>query len=270
MADYAIGDLQGCFTPLQILLDMVDFNPSRDHLYCVGDIVARGPDSLACLNLLAKQTNSVTITLGNHDLHFLACVETNQAANPKDKLESLFNFPQLSHLVDFLKAQPLAYFHEQTKSFISHAGLYPTWSIEQALDFARHAERCYQGVNSTDYFRQMYGQATLNDCTSSDPFAKFRAIVNVFTRMRFLDPSGELDFKQKEGLSVSSTELIPWFNHPALSHFPYNIMFGHWAALEGKTNKHNIYALDTGYVWGGAMSLINLKTKEIVKVSATI
>lgn len=270
MADYAIGDLQGCFTPLQTLLDIVDFNPSRDHLYCVGDIVARGPDSLACLTLLAKHQNSVTITLGNHDLHFLACVETNQAPNHKDKLDEVFNFPQLSKLVDFLKAQPLAYFHQQTETFISHAGIYPTWSKEQALVFARYAERCYQGANSSDFFSHMYGPATLNALTSSDPFAKFRAIINVFTRMRFLEPSGELDFKQKEGLDASNAELIPWFKHPTLNAFPYNIMFGHWAALEGKTNNNRIYALDTGYVWGGAMSLINLKTKEIVKVSATI
>jgi bis(5'-nucleosyl)-tetraphosphatase (symmetrical) len=270
MADYAIGDLQGCFTPLQSLLDIVDFNPSRDHLYCVGDIVARGPDSLACLNFLAKHAHSVTITLGNHDLHFLACIETGRSPNPKDKLDLLFNYAKRSELVSFLKSQPLACFHEPTNTFISHAGIYPTWSKAQALDFAQFAEQCYRGVDSKRFFETMYGPATLEDFSAEDKFAKFRAIVNVFTRMRFLEPSGELDFKLKEGLNAGSPGFIPWFEHPALSAFPHNIVFGHWAALEGQTGKNRVYALDTGYVWGGAMSLLNLHTKEIVKVSATI
>ncbi|CCQ09456.1 Bis(5'-nucleosyl)-tetraphosphatase, symmetrical [Pseudoalteromonas luteoviolacea B = ATCC 29581] len=269
MADYAVGDLQGCFTPLQNLLDLVNFNPSRDHLYCVGDVVARGPDSLACLQFLEKHRASVTVTLGNHDLHLLACHFLNKLPNPKDKLGAFFTYSHREALVEFLQAQPLAVFHQASNSLISHAGIYPTWTVELALEFAQFASCCYQSKNAPNYFSSMYGNATLADLNSEIKTDKFKAIVNVFTRMRFLEPNGELNLSNKEGKD-SDTNLIPWFTHPALHETPCNLVFGHWAALEGKTERHDIIALDTGYVWGGAMSLLNLNSKEIVQVQANI
>ncbi len=115
----------------------------------------------------------------------------------------------------------------------------------------------------------MYGEASVKDVVSSDEFIRFRAIVNVFTRMRFLEPNGELNLSNKEGID-SDGSLIPWFKHPALKTPPCNLVFGHWAALEGKTERSNIIALDTGYVWGGAMTLLNLDTQEFIKVDANI
>lgn len=125
MADYAIGDLQGCFSEFNTLLQRVNFNPSQDHLYLVGDVVARGPDSLACLDHIYKHQDSMTITLGNHDLHMVACYYLNKSINPKDKLGPIFESPHLARYISFLQTQPLAIELKQYNCFISHAGLKP-------------------------------------------------------------------------------------------------------------------------------------------------
>ncbi|WP_419147728.1 symmetrical bis(5'-nucleosyl)-tetraphosphatase [Pseudoalteromonas 'SMAR'] len=258
MAKYAIGDIQGCFTQLVTLLDQVDFNPSQDHLYCVGDIIARGPDSLACLEFLHNNAGAVSITLGNHDLHFLACLALNKSPNPKDKLAPLFASPKCHTYAEFLRAQPLAIWLQKQQTFISHAGLHPHWSIEQACEYAKFAESMYQGPDATDFYRHMYGDHPTKALTQLDDKDKFKAIVNTFTRMRFLTPEGDLELNNKSGLDKAGG-LVPWFE---LCQLPpqVRVLFGHWAALEGKTNKPNIIALDTGCVWGGEMTLMNIKT----------
>ncbi|MFC3033461.1 symmetrical bis(5'-nucleosyl)-tetraphosphatase [Pseudoalteromonas fenneropenaei] len=266
MARYVVGDLQGCFTPLVELLDQVDFNPSKDHLYCVGDIVARGPDSLACLSFLAKNASSVSITLGNHDLHLLACQALHKAPNPKDKLAALFAHPDFNHYLAFLQAQPLAIYLPDSDALISHAGIYPDWSIEDALSHAKFAEQCYQGAQAAEFFATMYGDCLPSDIHSHDAHSRFRAIVNVFTRMRFLELDGRLNLSHKEGLE-GAIGLQPWFQHPKLNPPPCKLIFGHWAALEGKTGRNDIIALDTGYVWGGAMTLLDLTSWERLSVN---
>ena len=260
MADYAIGDLQGCYSEFDTLLKRVDFNPSQDHLYLVGDIVARGPDSLACLEHLYTMQGSVSITLGNHDLHLIACHYLNKPANPKDKLADVFNSPKRAEYIHFLQQQPLAIWLERYDMLISHAGLNPNWSIKKALKRARFAERCYQGADASHYFANMYDPHPLAWQSTLPNEAKFRYIVNYFTRMRFVNLLGELDFSNKTSISEDSS-IIPWFEHPNISRLKQQITFGHWAALEGKVKAKNIHALDTGCVWGGAMTLMELSQK---------
>lgn len=261
MADYAIGDLQGCYCEFDTLLKRVNFNPSQDHLYLVGDIVARGPDSLACLERLYKMQGSVTITLGNHDLHLIACHYLNKPANPKDKLDAVFSSPKRSEYIHFLQQQPLALWLERYDMLISHAGLNPNWSIKKALKRARFAENCYQGSDANHYFANMYDSHPLEWQSTMSNEAKFRYIVNYFTRMRFVNLLGELDFSNKTNISEDSS-ILPWFEHPNISELNQQITFGHWAALEGKVNAENIHALDTGCVWGGAMTLMELSKKD--------
>lgn len=260
MAKYAIGDLQGCFTPLIALLDQVDFNPSQDHLYFVGDIIARGPDPLACLEFLYQHADSISVTLGNHDLHFLACLALGMPPNPKDKLDAVFNSPKCQKYADLLRAQPLAIWLEQQQTLISHAGIHPSWSIKQALDYARFAETNYQSTKAPEFYANMYGAHPGLELDKLSEQDKFKAIVNVFTRMRFLKQNGELDLKNKSGLK-DNDGLIPWFEYGQI---PPNttLLFGHWAALEGETHQKNVIALDTGCVWGGAMTMINIDTGE--------
>ena len=261
MADYAIGDLQGCFDEFSLLLKQVDFNPSKDHLYLVGDIVARGPDSKACLDYIYQHQDSVSVTLGNHDLHMIACYLNNVAPNPKDKLTTLFNSSKLPDYIAFLQTQPLALYLEQYNCFISHAGLNPDWSCEQAIQHAQFAQQCYGADNAQYFLKNMYQPHPLSWSEQLDDAAKFRYIVNYFTRMRFITPDNLLDFNAKEA-TANSHSLIPWFSHPKIVNAQHDLIFGHWAALEGQTPYKHLYALDTGCVWGGSMTLIDLQSKQ--------
>tara|TARA_B100002049_G_scaffold142358_1_gene105646 strand:- start:1811 stop:2626 length:816 start_codon:yes stop_codon:yes gene_type:complete len=261
MADYAIGDLQGCYFEFNRLLERVNFNPSQDHLYLVGDIVARGPNSLACLERLYNMQGSVSISLGNHDLHLIACHYLNKPANPKDKLDSVFDSPKRADYIQFLQHQPLAIWLAQYDTFISHAGLNPNWSIKKALKRARFAESCYRGSDANHYFTHMYDPHPNEWQSTLSNEAKFRYIVNYFTRMRFVDIDGKLELNNKTNVSDNSS-IIPWFEHPNISQLKQHVVFGHWAALEGKTNKENVHGLDTGCVWGGSMTLMELAQKK--------
>ncbi|MCF6435910.1 symmetrical bis(5'-nucleosyl)-tetraphosphatase [Pseudoalteromonas sp. MMG022] len=261
MAQYAIGDIQGCYKPFMQLLEVVDFNPSRDHLYLVGDVIARGQDSQACLDFLYHNQHAVSITLGNHDLHFLACVALNKDPNPKDKLENVFVSNKLPQYVALLRAQPLAVFLPEFDTFISHAGIHPDWSVPQAMEYALFAQQCYQSDEALSYYINMYGphpNQAINRLNTQD---KFKAIVNVFTRMRFLDDKLQLNLNHK-GPTHSAKVLRPWFKHERFNKDKTRYIFGHWAALEGKTNMNNVVALDTGCVWGGPMTMIDLQTSE--------
>lgn len=265
MANYAIGDLQGCFDEFQALLQQVDFNPSKDHLYLVGDIVARGPNSLACLEYLYQNQDSITVTLGNHDLHLIACYLLNKPINPKDKLQEVFAYTALPAYIDLLLEQPLALWLEHENVFMSHAGLNPDWSINKALEHAQFAQKCYQGDQARVFFQRMYDQHPTLWHEQLTDYEQFRYIVNYFTRMRYLTVDGQLDLKCK-GATADSNTIIPWFSHSRFSTFKNHIVFGHWASLEGKTGLKNIHALDTGCVWGGSMTLMELKNKQCFSV----
>ncbi|ESP94884.1 MULTISPECIES: symmetrical bis(5'-nucleosyl)-tetraphosphatase [Pseudoalteromonas] len=261
MASYAIGDLQGCYTPFKKLLEAVDFNPSQDHLYLVGDLVARGPDSLACMEHVTSLQNSVTVTLGNHDLHLLSTVLNKRAPNPKDKLDTLLASSALPTYLSFLQSQPLCTYLPEFDSFISHAGIHPFWHIEQALELSKWAQSCYQSPHAADFLSGMYGKEPAIEITHDNPQTKFNTIVNVFSRMRFLTKDWQLDFESK-GSQNDVDHLQPWFSHPRFKTSSTRFVFGHWAALEGKTSVSNVVALDTGCVWGGPMTMINLSTNE--------
>lgn len=263
MALYAIGDLQGCYHEFDALLRRVDFNPSQDHLYCVGDIVARGPDSLSCLRRLEQLQGSVSVTLGNHDLHLLACAALNKEPNPKDKLAPLFAADDFDSLLAFLRNQPLALWLAPLNTLVCHAGLSPHWSLAQALEQAQQAQRCYQGKDAAYYFAHMYQNRPVKWCDSLSEMEKFVYTINSFTRMRFVEPSGALNLKEK-GKPGCDDQLVPWFAHSHRQHDDFDIVFGHWAALEGKTGRDNVHALDTGCVWGGSMTLMDLQSKKKV------
>ncbi|ASM48825.1 bis(5'-nucleosyl)-tetraphosphatase (symmetrical) [Pseudoalteromonas espejiana DSM 9414] len=270
MADYAIGDLQGCFNEFSTLLKRVDFNPSKDHLYLVGDIVARGPDSLACLDYIYRHQDSMTITLGNHDLHMVACHYLNKPINPKDKLGAIFNSEKLPTYISYLQTQPLAVYLKKHNSFIAHAGLNPNWSIENALKYAEFAQSCYQSAKANVFFEKMYQPHPTHWDAELTDFEKFRYIVNYFTRMRFLTNENTLELSAKGAINDSKS-LTPWFMHPNIKSLEKNLIFGHWAALEGVTKLKHVHALDTGCVWGGTMTLMDLKTQQkIVENSALL
>jgi bis(5'-nucleosyl)-tetraphosphatase (symmetrical) len=260
MANYAIGDLQGCFTPFIKLLSEVGFNPSKDHLYLVGDLIARGPDSLSCLDFVYQNQDSITVTLGNHDLHFIACHLLSKQPNPKDNLATIFENRLCKNYVSYLRTQPLAVFLESQSTFISHAGIHPSWNIHAALSYSRLAEQNYRSQEALLFFENMYGNKDTSFTPNKDPLTNFKVIVNVFTRMRFLETNENLNLIEKG--APKNSQLTPWFNHPRFENDINRYIFGHWAALEGQTHKDNVIALDTGCVWGGNMTLLNLDNNE--------
>lgn len=257
MADYAVGDIQGCFAELKHLLELVNFNPSQDHLYCVGDIVARGADSLSALRLIRELGNSATVTLGNHDLHLIACHYLNNSPNPKDNLATLFAAPDFNQLVEFLRQQPLAVWLEQHNSLLCHAGLNPQWSKKQGLKQAKQAKCLYQGADALHYFSNMYQNTPTQWQDADTTMAQFVYTVNSFTRMRFVDETGALDLKEK-GQPKDIANLMPWFKHPKRQKDKFATVFGHWAALEGNTEDERFIALDTGCVWGKSLTIMEL------------
>lgn len=275
MATYIIGDLQGCLAELDSLLSEVAFRPSRDQLWLTGDLVARGPDSLGCLRRVIALGNAATTVLGNHDLHLLAVANGIGRAKPADKIMPILQAADRADLLYWLRQQPLLAEYKPTECksaeykqtapaqgfVMTHAGIPPQWNIEQARAAARSAEAELRSTDYKERLAQMYGNQP--DVWQQDLTAveQLRFTINAFTRMRFCYPDGRLEFSQNGAASTTSTDLVPWFNLRKDRKDP-PLIFGHWAALEGECEVADIYALDTGCVWGGSMTLLCWETSE--------
>lgn len=259
MTTYAVGDLQGCLDPLKCLLDRVAFDPARDHLWLVGDLVNRGPKSLETLRFLFAMRDSVTCVLGNHDLHLLAVAHNVERLKKSDTLREIIEAPDARDLLDWLRRQKLVHYDEARDIAMVHAGIPPMWTLAKALKRAAEVEEALLDDTRLPLFLEgMYG----NDpaCWDSDlhGITRLRVITNYFTRMRFCKADGTLDLKSKEGADTAPPGYRPWFAHPSRKTRGQKIIFGHWAALEGKCNEPGLHALDTGCVWGGTMTLLNI------------
>ncbi|MCR8922318.1 symmetrical bis(5'-nucleosyl)-tetraphosphatase [Dasania sp. GY-MA-18] len=261
MTRYAVGDLQGCLKPLQCLLQRVNFDPQQDQLWLVGDLINRGPDSLATLRFLKNLGPCTRIVLGNHDLHFLAVAYGTTTPRPHDTLDELLQAPDKDELVAWLIQQPLMYRDPSGDYCMSHAGISPLWTISQAESYAREVEQILQSSKAVDFFNNMYGNKPAGWQDDLQGWPRYRTITNYFTRMRYCGPQGELDLNNKS--STAPANFHPWFTHPLRSTQQQKIIFGHWAALQGKANTENIFALDTGCAWKGHLSLMNLETQAI-------
>ena len=261
MTRYAVGDLQGCLKPLQCLLERVNFNPNSDQLWLVGDLINRGPDSLATLRFLKSLGDSTRIVLGNHDLHFLAIAHGTTHPRKHDTLDELLSAPDVDELVQWLIQQPLMHVDPSGDFVMSHAGICPLWSIEQAQQLAKEVEAVLQSDQAHDYFNHMYGNTPELWQDDLSGWDRYRTITNYFTRMRFCGPNGEIELENKSNDAPPNYE--PWFSHQLRIDQQQKILFGHWAALQGQANTENIFALDTGCAWYGHLSMMNLETLHI-------
>jgi len=263
MTTYAVGDIQGCLKPLQCLLAEVAFNPSKDVLWSVGDMVNRGPASLATLRYLNSLDNACVAVLGNHDLHLLAASYDPRRLRKSDTLKTLLKAKDRKKLIESLRHRPLAHYDAKLGYFMSHAGIPPIWSIQQALELAGEVETVLRSDKRLpDFLDEMYGNEPARWKDSLKGMNRLRAITNYLTRMRFCKPDGTLDLKSKEGLETTPKGYSPWFRYPRKNP-ESQIVFGHWAALEGRTGTQGVHALDTGCVWGEKMTLMNLDTQEL-------
>ncbi|MGR2739770.1 symmetrical bis(5'-nucleosyl)-tetraphosphatase [Billgrantia sp. Q4P2] len=269
MTAYAIGDLQGCHAEFVELLERIAFDPACDRLWLAGDLVNRGPQSLACLREVRALGEAAYTVLGNHDLHLLAVARGGARLNRKDTLDEILAAPDREALLDWLQSRPLLVrenFDGQGETVMTHAGLLPDWSPEQAASLAGEVEERLGSERSGAFLERMYGNEPACWEASLDGIDRLRVIVNVLTRMRFIDADGCLDFSAKEGLDSAPAGFAPWFRYSRQD--DVRLLFGHWAALEGRTEGARVRAeaLDTGCVWGGSLIALNLATGERIGV----
>lgn len=263
MAVYAVGDLQGCLKPLQCLLEQVAFDPAHDQLWLVGDLVNRGPQSLETLRFLYSIRHAVISVLGNHDLHLLAVAHNIERLKKGDTLREILDAPDRNDLLDWLRLQKLVHHDAERKITLVHAGIPPQWSLNKALRKAAEVEEALRDDARLPLFLDgMYGNEPAKWSKELHGVTRLRVITNYFTRMRFCTADGTLDLKSKEGVGSAPPGFAPWFSHPQRKTRGEKIIFGHWAALEGNCQEPGLYALDTGCVWGGAMTLLNVDNGE--------
>ena len=263
MSTYVVGDIQGCYKELIKILELVQFDPALDELWLVGDIINRGPDNIAVMDFIMSLPKKV-IVLGNHDLHFLAVALGKQREMPKDTISDLLRSPNLSDYVDYLRQQPLIYYDRTKKIAMSHAGLPPQLNIETCCKLAREVETVIKSVNHLTYFEAMYGNKPDTWSDSLTGMDRLRYITNSLTRIRYCTSAGKLELTHKADIAPSG--YAPWFTftRPDDTH----ILFGHWAALEGRTNSSFATALDTGCVWGRGLTALRLEDRAMFRVAS--
>lgn len=260
MTDYAIGDIQGCYDRLQDVLTKVDFSPSRDRLWVAGDLINRGPSSLATLRYIESLGSSAVVVLGNHDLHLLAVALGGHPPRRKDTLADILDAPDHDHLVDWLRQQQLCVRDSARNLVMVHAGLPHIWGVDQAVAYAREVEAVIRGPQAEAYFTHMYGNEPARWQDDLAGLDRWRAITNYFTRMRFIAADGTLELTAKESADHAPAGYAPWFDYARSD--DVRVVFGHWAALEGQTGSDRFIGLDTGCVWGGVLTMMNLDSGE--------
>lgn len=262
MAIYAIGDIQGCYEPLQRLLDALRFDASTDTLWLVGDLVNRGPQSVAVLRLLRQLGERAIAVLGNHDLTLLAVAAGKVAARQKDTFHHILDAADAGELLDWLRQRPMLH-HDASLGFtMTHAGLPPQWDLALAQSCAAQVEATLRGKKWPEFMGKMFGtepRVWRDDLRGNQ---RRRFTINALTRMRFCTADGVLSFTEKGTLGSQAPQLMPWFAVPQRRNAGLNLIFGHWAAL-GYYRAPGIYAIDSGCVWGKSLTAIRLDAPDI-------
>lgn len=265
MTAYALGDIQGCFYSFQDLLDKISFNPQKDQLWLVGDVVNRGLGSYQVLDWCYKNQNSIHPILGNHDLHFLAVAFKQSKLKSTDTFDDILNSANKKKLIDWVLNWPLTHF--ENNHLMVHAGVIPDWTIDDVMNLSKQVCTNLTG-NPEIFFQNMYGNSPNKWNHKLIAQEKNRFIVNTMTRMRCLNKiDGSINYNYKGDLENIPSELKPWFDMP-LRHFKgKSILTGHWSAIGIRRHKHGI-SLDSGCVWGGSLSAYNLANSTITSVKA--
>ena len=259
MARYAIGDIQGCCDELRALLERCDYSADRDQLWFVGDLVNRGPQSLETLRFVRALGANATVVLGNHDLHLLALAYgSKRKQKDGDTLAGILNAPDRDQLLEWLLGRPLAVFDEPRGDFLVHAGLVPEWLPRQAAKYAREVEAVLRDDPRT-LFDGMYGNKPEKWNEQLRGMERLRFVINVFTRMRYCRQDGTVDLKMKGAPGDQPVDFYPWFDVPERASRDVRVICGHWSTL-GLVRRKDLLALDTGCVWGGALTAVNLDT----------
>jgi len=263
MATYAIGDLQGCFEPLERLLARIAFDRARDRLWFVGDLVNRGPDSLACLRFVKDLGDRAVTVLGNHDLHLLCVAEGVEPARKRDTLEAVLDAPDRGELLQWLRTRALM--HVEGPFAMVHAGLLPEWSVDEARRLAREVEAVLGAPDYRDFLARLYGDEPSRWSDSLRGVERLRGIVNAMTRLRVCRADGAMALSFKGEPGETSEGLTPWFDMPARRNSDHTIVCGHWSAL-GLCTRPRLLSLDSGCVWGRALTAVRLDDRALFQV----
>jgi bis(5'-nucleosyl)-tetraphosphatase (symmetrical) len=264
MSTYVIGDIQGCFEALQLLLKKIDFDRNRDRLWLVGDLVNRGLHSAEVLRWARAQGDALITVLGNHDLHLLAVAEGFVPVHRNDTLEDVLTAPDRHELLEWLRQQKMIHFEHGW--LLVHAGLLPQWTVQQAVALGREVEAELHGDHYRHFLAHMYGNEPDRWRDDLSGVGRLRVITNAMTRLRFCSHDGVMEFTHKGPPSKRPEGFMPWYEVPERRSRGALIAFGHWSA-HGLDVQNEYCALDTGCLWGGQLSAMRLEDRALFQVS---
>jgi bis(5'-nucleosyl)-tetraphosphatase (symmetrical) len=260
MALYLIGDVQGCDEALARLLTHIDFSPSRDTLYLLGDLINRGPDNVGVLRRLMGYGSSAQCVLGNHDLHLLAVSRGVRQPNKQDTFQDILNASDSAELLHWLRHQQMAI--QVGQVLMVHAGVLPQWTAAKTMALAGEVQAVLRSDDWVHFMPQMYGglpNVWHDDLADAD---RLRVIVNALTRLRFCDALGAMDFSLKESADKAPPHLMPWFDVPGRLTADVRIAFGHWSTVQ-TVARNDVLCLDDGCLWGGCLTAAKLDASSV-------
>ncbi|HZW20121.1 symmetrical bis(5'-nucleosyl)-tetraphosphatase [Noviherbaspirillum sp.] len=263
MTIYAIGDLQGCQSKLSELLDRIRAECAEPRFIFLGDVVNRGPHSLATLRQVRELGDTANMVLGNHDLHLLAVAHGIRRPHPSDTLDDILQAPDRDELLDWLRRQPMALLEEG--NLLVHAGVLPQWTAQQTMALAGEVETVLRGPDWVDFLRQMYGNEPARWNDRLEGADRLRCIVNALTRIRFCTADGAMDLAASKGVETALPGYMPWFDVPGRRTEDVTVVIGHWSTL-GLTIRPNLITLDTGCLWGGKLTAVRLDNRSVLQV----
>ncbi len=262
MAVYAIGDIQGCLEPLRRLLERIRYDPAADRLWFTGDLVNRGPQSLETLRFVRALGAGAASVLGNHDLHLVAVAAGNGRPQDNDTLRPILDAADGPELLDWLRRRPLLHEAAEAPGYaLVHAGVPPQWDLPTARALARELETALRGTNWRAFLREMYGDRPSRWDASLHGSERLRFATNAFTRMRYCAADGPLLLEFKGAPADAPADHYPWFEAPGRRDLGTTLVFGHWSSL-GYRRTPDVLGLDTGCLWGGALTAARLGARE--------
>lgn len=267
MAIYAIGDVHGCYNELNHLLDKINFCETTDSLWFVGDLINRGPKSLKTLRFIYGLPNT-HVVLGNHELSLLATAYAGLKPSKNDNFKKILKADDSDELLHWIRHQKLFHRDKALGFAMVHAGLHPSWSLKKAGIYAKEVEQAIQSPNHAEFLSQMFGNKPDEWSDELTGHERLRCLTNIFTRMRYCTQDGKLNLKLKSNPSKQTKgKYLPWFDVLGRKSAKHKIIFGHWSTL-GLVHRKNVYAIDTGCLWGGSLTALRIDTDmpEITQV----
>jgi len=262
LAVYSIGDVQGCYDDLCRLLDLIAFDPVQDQLWFAGDLVNRGPQSVEVLRFIKSLGASAVAVLGNHDLHLLAVAHGKSKPRKHDTFIDVLQADDRDELLTWLRHLPLAHYSGERNVLMVHAGVAPQWTLTQVLSYAAEVEAALRGDDCIVFFSHMYGDQPEMWHENLQSWPRLRFITNTITRLRYCEQRGRQALSEKGPLGSQAEGLMPWYDVPGRSCRDHVILFGHWAALGAGQQQQNVFSLDSGCAWGGAITALCLDDFE--------